>query len=185
MRYITGLALIALVCGCQNLTGAFTSLKPDYKEVSEQALREVAREIEQAVAENNREIRLENRDGVVVDTEPIIQAVRTRAARHELLSAFLDTGFAWERKNGLVYILTGREYKKAGTSHDRDRNALIVDGECQNRWTIYEGILKASNYSPRALPAIQRIFFEERLKYMRPGQKYETDDGKIGIIGNK
>jgi len=164
------------------LTGAFTNLKPDYKDIPEQALREIARDIERIVAQGDREVTLENREGVIVNTEEIVQAVRTRAARHEILSAFLDSGFAWERRNGLIYIITGREYKKAGTSRDRDRNALLVDGECQNRWTIYEGILKANNFSPRALPAVQRIFFDARLEFMRPGQKYETETGEVAII---
>ena len=178
------LVVISFLLSCQTIKGTFTSLKPDYQSIPEPSIREVAFEIERIVAEGDRESVLENRGGVVVNTEEIVQAVRTRAARREILSAFLDTGFAWERQNGLIYIITGREYKKAGTSRDRDRNALIVDGECQNRWTISEGIIKANNYSPRALPAIQRIFFEERLKFMRPGQKYESENGQVAIVGN-
>lgn len=183
MRYCTGIALVAMLTGCQSFTGSFVKLRPDYQTVPEQTLREVAREIESAVSEGNRAADIQNRGGVIVDTEEIRQAIRTRAARREILSAFLDTGFAWERRNGMVYILANREYKKAGTSRDRDRNALMVASECADRWAIYEGILDASNFSPRALPAIQRIFFDARLEFMRPGQKYETESGDVGIIG--
>jgi hypothetical protein len=51
--------------------------------------------------------------------------------------------------------------------------------ENDNRWTIFEGILKASNFPPRALSAIQETFHEARVASMEPGQKYEDSSGAI------
>ena len=182
-RRVMPWVLLALLAGCQSVTGGLMSLRGGYADIPVDALREVAGEIEQAVAEGNQEASIADRSGIVVGTEPIKQAIRMRAARRELLDAFLDSGFAWERRNGQVWVIRSRDYKKAGTSRDRDRDALMVSSECANRWTIYEGILKASNFSPKELPAVQRIFFEERIKNMKPGQKYEDESGNEAIVG--
>lgn len=173
---------IALV-GCQSIGVPFLSARPDYSEVPVDALREVARDIEQIVADEQREFTLADRGGIVVSAEDVRHAIRTRAARHELLSMLLDSGHAWERRHGHVWIIRSREYRDFGTSRDRDRYALMVDGESADRWTIYEGIVRDSNLSPKALPAVQQIFFEERVKLMAPGQKYETESGDVAVVG--
>ena len=109
--------------------------------------------------------------------------MRRRAARSELLSTLLDSGFAWEKRNGHVYILSDREYKKATTRRERDRDALLLSGESGDRWALYEGIQDASNLSPKSLTAIQRIFFEARIQCMEEGQQYEDESGERVRIG--
>ncbi len=181
---ITG-SLVAMIVltGCQTITSPIGMRRPDYTALPEETMRDIAYEIEQIVAEGRRDFTIQDRESIVVNTEEVLHAIRTRAARSELIDEFRDTGHAWERRDGHLWIIRSREYRDAGTRRDRDRNALMISGESENRWTIYEGIRKASNLRPAALPAIQEIFFEVRLEFMSPGQKYETEAGEVGIMG--
>jgi len=173
------LLLAVGMVGCHT----FVKMKPDFNEIPTDALRAVAVEIERAVQEGNRQPEIASRDGVVVDGDVVKQAVRARAARSELINAFLNTGHAWERRNGMLHIIRSSEYKKLGRKSDRDRRAYLIWNEEQNRWALYEGILKDSNFRPRSLGAIQRIFYEARLEVMPDGQKYEDAAGNVAVIG--
>lgn len=167
------------LCGCHT----FMKVKPDYADLPVDALRDVAREIEQAVHDGNREFTIADRDGVVINTEPILHAIRTRAARAHLVEAFLQTGHAWERQSGLLDVIRSREYKRFGTSRDRDRNALVVLGENTDRWAIYEGIIDAGNFPAKSLSAIEEVFFEVRLEFLPEGVKYESESGEVAYVG--
>ncbi len=179
MKRVILLGLLVGMCGCHT----FVQMKPDYADVPVDTLRAVAREIEQAVHDGNRDFSIADRDGVIVNTESVQQAIRTRAARAHLVDAFLETGHAWETRNGLLDILRTGEYKKFGTSRDRDRNALMVLGENTDRWAIYEGIVDASHFRSKSLGAVQRIFFEARLEFLPDGAKYESEDGEVAYKG--
>ncbi len=173
--------LLASLASCHT----FFKVKPDYADLPVDALREVAREIEQTVHEGNREAEIADRGGIVVSTDTIRQAIRTRAARARLVDAFLETGHAWELKSGLLEILRTREYKKFGTSRDRDRNALVVLGENTDRWAIYEGIINAGNFPAKSRGAVQRIFYEARLEFLPEGAKYEDESGNVAYKGGE
>ncbi len=177
-----GLVVLALA-GCNTVTAPFVRMAPDYSTVPEEVLREVALEIEQAIQAGDRDAAIASRGGVVVDTPEIRQAIRTRAARSEILGEFLDTGFGREVRRGLVSIIRNKAYKSATTKQERDRNALLVMGENGNRWTIYEGIVEASNLSPKALSAVQAVFFDAQVACLKAGQKYEGADGAITAKG--
>lgn len=166
-----------LISGCSTLN-AFRSLKPNYAALPEKALREAAQQIERDVAKGNRDLSLKDQEGLKLNTPEIAQAVRTRAARAVLVSKLLDSGFAWERKNGLISVLRSSAYKKATTAQERDTNALLVMNENQNRWTLFEGIVRENKLSSDALSGIQRIFFEARKSVMAPAQKFEDEEGK-------
>lgn len=183
MRHLTALAITAALAGCATITSPFIHLKPDYADLPVDALREVAREIEKAVQEGNRAPEIADRGGIVVNDELIMQAVRTRAARAELLNKFLDSGYGRELRNGLVEIGGGKGYKKSTTGKERNRNALLVMSENQDRWTIYEGFVKTSNLRRKSQSAIQEVFHEVRLEYMSSGQKYEDAAGDTAIKG--
>ena len=174
------LILVALV-GCRSLVGSVVEFKPDYAEVPEAALREIAAEIEAAVQAGNREPNIADRGGIVISSDEVKQAIRTRAARSELINNFLDTGHSWERQDGLIWVIRSSDYKKAGTSRDRDRNALLIDGENANRWALYEGIVKDSNLAPGALSAVRAIFAEARVANMKSGQKYESAPDQVSV----
>jgi hypothetical protein len=179
VKQTVSIILLAGLFGCHT----FIKMKPDYAELPVDSLREVAREIEQTVYDGNREFSIADRDGIVVNTDVIQQAIRTRAARAHLVAAFLETGHTWEKSNGLIEVLRTREYKKFGSSRDRDRNALVVLGENTDRWAIYEGIVDAGNFPSRSLGAVQRIFFEARLEFLANGVKYESETGEVAFIG--
>lgn len=163
-----------LMAGCST-TNAFISMKPDYSALPAEDLKRVAASIESAVRDGKEEFAMESAGGIVVDTPEIRQAVRTRAIRHELVSAFLDTGFGIEQNNGLLAVQRSSEYKKATNSGQRDREALVVMSENKNRWTIYEGLVKANNWPPASLSAVQQTFFRERVALLAPGQLHEDD----------
>lgn len=161
-----------LVAGC-NTTNAFVHLKPDYADLPTDDLRALAGTIEAIISKGGESFDLESAGGITVDLPDIRQAIRTRAIRSPLLTEFRDSGFAIEESNGLLAVKRNSAYKKATTSRQRDRDALLVMSENENRWTIYEGLLKANNWPPRNLSAIQHIFFEARVPLMNPGQLHD------------
>ncbi len=146
------------------------------------ALRAIAADIERQVAEGNREPVLTSADGLVVDTPEIHQAVRTRAARVELVKTFLTAGHGWERRNGRLWVIRTKAYKDSTTSRQRDIDAVMVNSENRDRWTIYEGLLEANRLGRGALSDVEFIFFEARLKHMTDGQKFEADNGEQTAI---
>jgi hypothetical protein len=172
---------LILLSGCVHVANPFMRMAPDYSDMPVETMHEIAHEIEAAVKAGEREARIEDRDGIIVNTPEIEQAIRTRAARSELVRDFLSSGHAIEKHNGLIAILRTRAYKDAATPRERDRNALLVMGENNNRWAIYEGIVDASRLSPKNLSAIQAIFHEERVKLLAPGQRHETPDGTEAV----
>jgi len=171
------LALVTLVSGCASTP--FTQARPNYDNMPEDQVRLAAAEIEAAIARGEREPVLSEYEGVVLDTPEVKQAIRARAARVELLHEFLQTGFAAEQPGGLVDIKGSRAYKDATTRQQRDRNALVVYSENQNRWALYEGIMKASNWPKNTLGGIQRIFYDARLRHLPDGAAYELEDGTV------
>ncbi|NIA13250.1 MAG: DUF1318 domain-containing protein [Nitrospiraceae bacterium] len=174
--------LLAAVGGCA-ITAPFLHLKPDYTDLPADALRAVAEEIEAAVQRGDREPEIADRDGVAVSSERVKQAIRMRAARAEILNDFRDTGYARESRNGLIKLLHSKEYKQNTTKRDRDRYAMVVYNENNDRWAIYEGIVEDSNYASRVLPAVQETFFAARLEHLRDGQKYEDESGALAVKG--
>ncbi|HOZ46914.1 MAG TPA: hypothetical protein PLO37_00705 [Candidatus Hydrogenedentes bacterium] len=169
--------LTAGVVGCATVPAPFVRTKPDYEGLPADALHDVALEIEQAVAAQNREPDIPDRDGVIVNTELIQLAIRMRAGRFEQLNAFLTAGYGVEKRNGHIYILHSKEYKKETTRRQRNRDAQMIQGETENRWTVYEGIVKASGFPKKALSAVQEIFHEARLETLAEGQKFESPSG--------
>lgn len=165
---------VLVLAGCST-TNAFISMKPDYSALPADDLKAVAASIETIVAEGQEEFTLESIGGLVVDTPEIHQAVRTRAIRQPLVSEFLDGGFGIEEDNGLIAVQRSGAYKKATTSQQRDREALVVMSENKNRWTIYEGLLKANNWPPASLSAIQETFFQVRVPLLKSGQQHESE----------
>lgn len=183
-------ALTAVVCSCASNPPAPGAASPDggpatpefSDNLSLNALRAIAADIERQVAEGNREPVLSSVDGLVVDTPEIHQAVRTRAARVELVKTFLDNGHGWERRNGRLWVIRTKEYKESTTSRQRDIDAVMVNSENRDRWTIYEGLIEANRLGRGALSDVEFIFFEARLKHMTAGQKFEADNGEQTAI---
>lgn len=181
--FIAGLVAALLCVGCGHISVPFVHMKPKLAGAPEEAVRALARDVEQAILEGNREAQIPDREGLSVNTPIIMQAIRMRAIRSQALGAFLDTGFAYEKPNGLVYILTNKDYKKATDRKQRNRHALIVSNETENRWTLYEELVKTSALKARSRSAVQQIFYEARMELMPPGRKYEDLEGVIVTKG--
>ncbi len=179
MKHTLLIAVIALVAGCTSVATSMVHMKPDYSQLPEQAMRDLANELEQAVQMGNRTPAIADREGIVVNTDLILQTIRTRAARIERVNALLGTGHVVEKRNGLLYIIRTKAYKKSTTRQQRDRDALVVMGENGDRWALYEGLLEASQFPPRALSAIQEIFHIARVEAMPRDAKYEDASGNV------
>lgn len=185
MRYRTvlvpGLIIMSIglvVSGCKTFSMPFIHTKADFAKVPADDLYQAALDIEQAVQTGEREPVLQNRAGIVIDTERIRQAVKMRAARSALVNEFRTSGYGCEKRNGLIAIERSKEYSKATTRRERDRNALLILNENGDRWALYEGIVKESNFPSGALSAVQETFFRARLECMEEGQPYESDSGE-------
>ncbi len=179
--------MLAATVGCattakQDAASAGEAAPVEFKTLPVDALRTLAGEIERQVAEGNREPTLTSAEGLVVDTPEIRQAVRTRAARVELVRTMLNAGHAWERRNGRLWVLRTAEYKTSTTGRQRDIDAIMVNGENGDRWTLYEGLVNANKLRGGALSALEEIFFEARVKHMSAGQKYEASNGEQAAI---
>lgn len=173
------IALLLTLTACARITSPFTSMRPDYSNVPEAELTAFALAVEQAVRDGERNAVFEGYPGVATDNEEILQAINTRVARAELVQALLDSGHAYEQAQGTICIIRSRDYKNQTSRRERDQNALLVMSENGNRWTLYEGLLKASNWQRKSLGAVQESFFNARVQSMPSGQLYENSDGQI------
>ena len=173
--------LVAGVTGCARVSNPFVRMKADTGAVPADAIRDVAEQIESAVREGDREPDIDG-GSLSLDTPEIKQAIRARAARNELLQEFLSRGFAFEGQGGLVYIIRNREYKDATTRRERDRQAMLILGENDNRWTLYEEIARVNDLGSKSVSAIQKIFADTRISMMESGQKYKNDAGDTVMV---
>lgn len=180
---IVSVLTISLLFGCVSITGITTRSATQLDDFPQDALRLIASEIERAVLEGNRDASFADSAEVIINDPAILLAIRTRAARSELVLDFLRTGHAWERQDGRIWILHSKEYRKDGNARAKDRDAVVVMSENKNRWTLYEGIIQQNGWSPRTLPAVEKVFFDERLKLLTHGIKYETDEGDVARVG--
>lgn len=161
-----------------SVANPFVHMKADYKTVPADVLKEVALDVERAVQAGEREPEIADRDPIIVNTEAIKQAIKMRAARSALVNEFLDTGFGREERNGLIKVMHSKEYKTNSTARERDRYAMLVLSENNDRWVIYEGLVKSSHFRSGALGAVQETFHQARVECMKPGQGYEDSSGE-------
>ncbi|HOK10481.1 MAG TPA: DUF1318 domain-containing protein [Candidatus Hydrogenedens sp.] len=175
---IIGVISLIAFTSCGTLVHSFIRVKPDYTSLPQEDLLKTAQYIEEKIWAGEREPDVSNL-GINLDTPQIKQAIRTRAVRHELIKDLLDKGFVYEQNSGLIAIQRNSSYKKSTTRQQRDKNALVVMGENSDRWALYEGIVKANNYPPKSLSAIQDSFYRARTQCLQQGHKYQTPDGKI------
>ena len=78
-------ALVILMTVCMLAScHTFMSVTPDYKDLPVDDLKQVADDIEKAVHDKNRDAAVANRGTVVVETDLIKQAIRTRATSRTL-----------------------------------------------------------------------------------------------------
>lgn len=188
MKRIQSIAALALFSATAFLGGCasgpaipFTRGAANLDSVPEVDLRAVAESIEAAVRAGETEPKIANHGAIVADFPALQQAVRSRALRNNLIDRFLESGHAYETDNGLVAVLRTKEYKSEGTSQDRDRDALLVMSENNNRWTIYEGIVENSKLPARALASVQEIFRQVRQANLKPGQKFQAPGSEITV----
>ena len=172
MKSIIASAILVLIAAGCSTTNSLIRLAPDYSELPAENLRSLASTIEEAVTEGDEAPTLATAGEIEVETPAMRQAIRTRAIRYPLLSEMLDAGFAFEGDNGLIAIRRNSAYKKATTSRQRDREAMLVMSENSNRWAIYEGLVEANEWPPRSLSAVQETFFKARVPLLKPGQQH-------------
>ncbi|MFO7775845.1 MAG: hypothetical protein R6W89_08615 [Candidatus Hydrogenedentota bacterium] len=182
-RCVLGLVGVLASMGCVTVPGVGSELRPDFDAVPEQALRQVALEIEQAVLAADEDYVPQDRDGLMLDTELIRQTVRTRALRGERVNELRDTPWVYEQRSGVLALQRGRDYRNETTREQRRQYAALVYRENDSRWTLYEAIREANDLGSRGYDAIRLAFFEARVEAMPAGQLYEGPDGELRRTG--
>lgn len=180
-RLILPVCLCAVLMGCQTIGAAvpFTGGgRPDYSTLPEAEMRQAAAAIERIVESGERNATLPTVPGIHLDAETIRHAIQTRAARVHLVEELRMGGHAWERRDGLLHRRPSRDYNRATTRRERDRHGLVIYSENQNRWELYENIVRENNLRPKALDAVKAIFADARVEAMSPGQLYEDATGE-------
>lgn len=172
-------AVMLLAQGCASMGNPFVRQKPKYDTVPVEALQTAAQAVEQAVARGDREAEIPVLEGLALDDPTVVQVVRKRAARSALVSMVLDSGHAYEQRGGLVALQPSREYRQATSRRERDRHALIVNEENNDRWLLYERLVKASELPARSLSAVQDAFYRARIETLQPGQRHEDESGEV------
>ena len=170
---------VASLVACSTVSSPLTRMGADFEEVPTESLRAVAERLETEVATENREPSLAAENGVIIDTPEIAQACRSRAARYPLVVDLLNTGFVMEQRDGKISILRSGEYKKAFTSAEKDRHALIVISENRDRYLIYSSIQTTNKFSAAGRSAVEEIFAEAHIRKLTSGQKYQGPDGSV------
>jgi hypothetical protein len=135
--------------------------------------------LENQVKQGNRTPDLALIEGFNIDSPAVKQALRSRAARIELVQTLLDSGHSYENKNGLIAIHRTKAYKQSGTYQSRDRDALVVISENNDRRLMYASIQEINNLNPADRSAIENIFFEVRKQTLEENQHFENNDGEI------
>lgn len=163
-------ALLLSFSGCVTIQNTVSSVRPDYTTLPEETVREVAHEIETAIHQGNRDAEIADRGGIVISTPAMQQAIRTRAARNELIAQARTEGWGREQEDGLISIERDRDYNKGRNRRQKNRDAGLIIGENNDRWALYEGIRKESGLPPRSLSAIQHIFADVRAEIIPADQ---------------
>ncbi len=167
--------VLSVTPGCTT-ANPFSRMKPDYAALPVEDLSAIAQSIEKAVSSGDRNATIPNQGNVTVDTPQLKQAIRTRAARYDLVRDMLESGYIIEEKGGLISIQRSRTYTQNTSRQERDRHAMVVMSENRDRWTLYEDILKVNNFAPRNLSAVQTLFHQARIMYLPPNANYEEID---------
>ena len=174
--------LVLLFSGCAKYGNPIGRTEANYANIPVEALTNAALYLEKQVKEGNRTPDLALIDDFVLDSPAVKQALRSRAARIELVQILLDSGHAYEKRNGLIAIHRTKAYKKSGTYQSRDRDALVVISENNDRRMLYSSIQEINNLNPADRTAIENIFFEVHKQTLEVGQRFENTDGEIVTI---
>jgi len=150
---------------------------PDYNALPVDTVRQAAIYLEEGVKSGDREPTLTPMNGFIIDTPEIRQALRSRAARSELIQDILTQGHAVEKANGKISIIRNSAYKKSTTSKQRDRDALFIIMENRDRVIIYQSLTDANTLNPAARSAMESLFQQARIEQMEPGQLYDDAEG--------
>ena len=168
--------------GCAKYGNPIGHTNADYTKLPVKTVEEVAHRLEEETRKGNRTPDLAPHNSFKIDSPEIKQAMRSRAARAQLVIDLLDTGHMYEKRNGKIAIIRTKAYKNSGTSETRDRDALVVISENSDRSIIYQSLQKINTLNPAERSAIVEIFFKTRIQLMQPGHRYEGAEGEIITI---
>lgn len=153
------------------------------KPFPEDSARRLATSIEEAVRTENREASLPEGDGIKASSPDLMQVLRTRAARYPAYKELMDAGYGYEERGGLVAIRTSKDYRKATKSNERARHALVVLQENNDRWAMYDAILKENRMGAAKQKQLRSIFAQVRNEVMPEGWFYQDENGKVVAKG--
>ncbi len=171
------LGCIIFLSSCATIQTTVARATPDYNALPADSVRETAAYFEKGIKDGIREPVLQSLDDLIIDTPEIRQALRSRAARSELVQDILSRGNAVEKANGKISIIRNNAYKKSTTSKLRDRDALFIIMENRDRVIIYQSLTDTNNLNPAGRSAMESIFQQVRIEQLEPGQLYDDANG--------
>ncbi|PCJ63990.1 MAG: hypothetical protein COA73_04680 [Candidatus Hydrogenedentota bacterium] len=177
IKHTAALGCIIFLCSCASVQSTVLRANPDYNELPVDSVSQAALNVEQGIKDGKRELPLESINGFILDTPEVKQALRSRAARSELIQDILTRGHAVEKRNGKISIIRSSAYKKSTSSKMRDRDALFIIMENRDRVIMYQSLTDANKLSPAARSALEVIFQRARVDQMEPGQLYDDAEG--------
>ena len=174
-KYLVIFLLLSLLPAC--------ALLGKGKPFPEDSVKKLAANIEEAVRSENRDVKLPETDEVKASSPDLMQVLRTRAARYPAYKELMDAGYGYEERGGLVAIHTSKEYRKATKSNERARHALVVLQENNDRWAMYDAILKENRMGSGKQKQLRAIFTQVRNTGMPEGWLYQDENGKVVAKG--
>lgn len=171
--------ILITITGCARYGNPLGTITADYTDLPVQTLQEAALYIETQAQEGNRTPDLSPHDTFLLDAPGTQQVLRSRAARSVLVKDLINSGHMYEKRNGKISIIRSKAYKQSGTPQTRDRDALIVISENNDRQALYEALQELNNLDPAARSAIAETFFNARVQLMQYGQLYEASGGEV------
>jgi hypothetical protein len=174
----SGLVCLIVLAGCARYGNPLGRTEADYSNLPTESLHTAALYIEQQVVEQNRTPDLSDKENFKLNSPAVQQALRSRAARAHLVKDMLDSGYLFENNNGRIEIIRTKAYKDSGDAKSRDRDALVVISENNDRRMMYESLQEINNLNPADRSAIEEIFFNARKELLVVGHLYEGSDGK-------
>ena len=177
---LCALAAVLALAGCRS-AGKSLGRSTPHPQVPEEALYNAALDIEEAVMNGDPDAEIPSREGLELAAPRIRQAIRTRTMRYKLLVPLYEEGHICEKANGHVYLynVLAKAYRKSRERRQKNRDALIVMNETNDRRALYMAIIEANNFKTRARTAVESVFYRARIAVLPEGYQYEDAEGQL------
>jgi len=117
----------------------------------------------------------ESVDSTTIGLPDVITAIESRRARRDALAQYKAMLCMGENRRGLVHY---RKCEACEERHVRNLVDMLILSENDDRWAIYETIVKSNRLPSSARRTLQEAFRAEHEARTLSGELYQTQDGK-------